>query len=261
MGAIRFLVLAALLALGTQAASADPFRVNSGKVLDIRSIKAEDAAAGRTLVMTYAGNTPLSDRLALRKEADELWEHFVVNVEAGGYKRAVIRARGPERGKPVDFIFVKRGAAWRTLENGLGPKGRLNEAFVRGFLDRLREPLRTGSDNAAMLYMGRDWRGTLSDPKFGAYPAKSFDRASYLRQAAAGRAQVADYSQTYEVLGIEVSPDGTAARTETRQTGRMTVHGQRLTIVTRSIDHFELRGGAMVWIRSQGSIEDRRVGR
>ena len=133
------LVMGGALVLGgwPQTASADPFKLNSGKIVDILSVAPVKTAKGRTLKMRYRSKTPLSDTATLRKEADGLWEHFFVNAERGGHSRAVISAMGPKkaphRGTPVDFIFVKRAGGWRTLEKGLGPKGKLTEKCIREF--------------------------------------------------------------------------------------------------------------------------------
>jgi hypothetical protein len=164
------LVMGCALILGgwPQTALADPFKLNSGKIVDILAVKTVKTAKGRTLKLRYSSKTPLSDTATLRKEADGLWEHFFVNAERGGHSRAEITAVGPNKdgaGTPVDFIFVKRNGDWRTLEKGLGPKGKLTEKFIRELDDRSKWISDHKNYNAILLYLAKDWTVTYIYPR------------------------------------------------------------------------------------------------
>ena len=108
-----------------QPAWGDQFRLDSGKIVDIIAVKAVKSIKGPVLKLEYRSKTPITDVATLRKEADELWDNFSVNVERGGHKYAVIRALGPNKAipcEPVDFIFVKLKGDWHTLEYAPDPK-------------------------------------------------------------------------------------------------------------------------------------------
>ncbi|MEE8213200.1 MAG: hypothetical protein V3R79_01275 [Alphaproteobacteria bacterium] len=63
------LVMGGALLLGgwPQTALADPFKLNSGKIVDILSVAPVKTAKGRTLKMRYRSKTALSDTATLRK--------------------------------------------------------------------------------------------------------------------------------------------------------------------------------------------------
>lgn len=76
------------------------------------------------LVMNYQTDIPIDDRVALRKEVDEIWGVFQRDVEAANLKGGVIRATHLEgsglvrNGKGYGFVFVKReDGKWYCLED------------------------------------------------------------------------------------------------------------------------------------------------
>lgn len=267
MRIIPALVIGCALLLGgwPQTALADPFKLNSGKIVDILSVGTVKTAKSRTLKMRYRSKTALSDTTTLRKEADGLWEYFFVNAERGGHSRAVISAMGPKKaahkGEPVDFIFVKRAGGWRTLENGLGPKGKLTRSIIESFIERVESVLIHKNWNAALLYMAKDFSGRLSDPKFGAYAPKTFTRESYIAMARKAFAQIRNWKHKYEIISVRLSSGDTVAEVEFRQIGQASFKGYYVDNVVRSTAHYEFRDGVMLWTRNRATVEDRTVTR
>jgi len=245
------LVLSLLIvtAAGIGAAAADPFRVNSGKSLDILSIQVEKTAQGRALVLRFGTRTPLSDIPGLRMEADELWEHFVVNVEKGDYRRAVIRAAALAKGgKTVDFVYLKRGGDWRTLVKELGPGGRLTEALLRRLYDRYRTADQKRGRRITELYTAPDWTVSYSYPPESGIGTLELDRETFLglldRIRSQGVISGRDYAM--EVTRIRVAPDGRSATVQAGIKGRVTIRGRRVAMRGRLVERLAVERGAIV---------------
>ncbi len=101
------------------------FKLPSGKQVKITGMKKMDFAnSDPALVLNYQTEIPIDDRVALRKEVDEIWEVFQRDVEAANLKGGVIRATHLEgsglvrNGKGYGFVFVKReDGTWHCLED------------------------------------------------------------------------------------------------------------------------------------------------
>lgn len=266
MRVLTLLAIGCVLVLGgwPQSALGDPFKLNSGKVVEIVSVKVTKTGKNPTLKLEFRSKTPLTDAVTLRKEADGLWEHFFVNAERGGHKRAVISALGPGKSgtrKPVNFTFVKRNGDWRTLENGLRLNGKLTTGIMRRFVDRMRSVFIDQNWNAARLYMAKEFTGTMSDPKFGAYAPKSLGREAYIANMRNAFEQISSWEHEDKILSIRLSPQGTSAEVDVRQKGRTRVRNLLVSNVVRSTSNFEVRNGTILWTRSRATVEDRVVTR
>lgn len=79
--------------------------------------------AGDALVLNYETDIPIDDKVALRKEVDEVWEYLKGDVEREGLKAGIIRATHVEgillkSGKGYGFVFVKQGdGTWQCTED------------------------------------------------------------------------------------------------------------------------------------------------
>ncbi len=101
------------------------YKLPSGKEVKITSMNKMDFPNSRSaLVMNYQTDIPIDDRVALRKEVDEIWGVFQRDVEAANLKGGVIRATHLEgsglvrNGKGYGFVFVKReDGKWYCLED------------------------------------------------------------------------------------------------------------------------------------------------
>lgn len=74
--------------------------------------------------MNYETAIPIEDKMALRKEVDEIWDVFQKDVEAAQLKAGVIRATHIEgsgfvkSGKGYGFVFAKSDdGKWHCLED------------------------------------------------------------------------------------------------------------------------------------------------
>ncbi len=252
-------LLAALLLWAVQAgdAWADPFRVNSGKVLDIVSIKPEATAKGRALVMVFGTKTPLTDIPGLRIEADELWEHFVVNVERAGHSRAVIRATNGG-GAPVDFVYVKRGGDWRTLEKELGPGGTLTEEFIKESFEHGILAAEHMGRNATELYLARDWTITYTYPPQLGIPPITVDRVRVYEMNRQLQARMGDQRPQRQISlnKIEIAPNGKFASIQILYTGVANINGRVIQMTGHIVNSIAVQDGAVISLESHMVVRE-----
>ncbi len=105
--------------------SSKPYKLPSGKQIRITGMNKMDFPnGGSALVLNYETDIPIDDKVALRKEVDEIWGVFQKDVEAASLKGGVIRATHLEgsglvkNGKGYGFVFEKReDGSWRCLED------------------------------------------------------------------------------------------------------------------------------------------------
>src|ERR1700730_2567917 len=118
---MNWILSAALLLMSWSGALAgQPLTLGSGSSVEILAVGPLQSTQGWSGVMLkYRTLVPLNDVPALRKEADEIWDRFVVDVERGGHRTAVISANAPAKGSLVatgnsyNFVFEKRDGSWR----------------------------------------------------------------------------------------------------------------------------------------------------
>ncbi len=242
-------------------AASDPFTLNSGQSVEILSVTKGPAARGPALTLKYRTKVPPEDGPALRKEADEIWEHFIVNAERGGHQRAVIRTSAAKSdqtsaaAEPVSFIFEKRDGLWRSLESKARQENRLDKGFVRAFVERIDWAAKHANSHSLHLFMDDDWTMTVADPRWQAPTPVTFGRELALEMGSRILAAGSDHTLDREILAIRISSNRRAARVDSRETDTVTMAGRSVTTVGRSSDYFQLRGDVMLWTKSVTRIE------
>jgi len=101
------------------------FKLPSGKEIKVTGIgKMDFPNSAPALVMNYLTDISIDDKVALRKEVDEIWSVFQKDVENANLKAGVIRATHVEgsglvkSGKGYGFVFVKRDdGKWHCLDD------------------------------------------------------------------------------------------------------------------------------------------------
>ena len=112
------------IACGSQAQNYKTFRLPSGKEIKITSMgKMDFPNSEPALVMNYLTDISIDNKVALRKEVDEIWSVFQKDVENAKLKAGVIRATHVEgsgfvkSGQGYGFVFVKRDdGKWHCLD-------------------------------------------------------------------------------------------------------------------------------------------------
>lgn len=122
---IVLLLIVASMSCGNQTQNFKLFKLPSGKEIKVTGMgKMDFPNSDSALVMNYLTDISIDDKVALRKEADEIWRVFQKDVENANLKAGVIRATHVEEsgfvksGKGYGFVFVKReDGKWHCLDD------------------------------------------------------------------------------------------------------------------------------------------------
>lgn len=119
---MRAVALALLLAVLAACGPGQQYQVAtlpSGKQVKVLGVTKMYSTNGKNkwLILNYRTDLAIDDVTALRKEADEIWPHFKIDVERAGMDEAAIRASTP----PTGFILTKsntRTTAYKKSADG-----------------------------------------------------------------------------------------------------------------------------------------------
>lgn len=101
---LRARIFLALLLTTLAACGSGPnyriYTLPNGKQVKVIGIARMYSTNGKNkwLILDYQTDLPIDDVPALRKEADEIWPHFKVDVERAGMDEAAIKASMPPKG-------------------------------------------------------------------------------------------------------------------------------------------------------------------
>jgi hypothetical protein len=241
-----------------QTLAAQLLTLGSGKQVEILSAGPILFGDGKSaLVLQYRTQLSMSDLAALRKEADEVWNHFVVDVEKAHYAQAAINAQGPEEGTLIkegrlySFLYEKQGESWRTSEGNHAAPLKLDEQNVTEFINRLDWLHDHGEGNALLLYLADDWTGTLPGPE----GPTTVNRLQLAQDAQQSMGAIEDYHHQRDITKVTVSPDGRSAQVDSRETETGIHDFTPINIRETSSDVFEVRGYHILWTKSQTTKE------
>jgi hypothetical protein len=248
------------LAVSLRTYSAEPLKLNSGKEIKILAVGPLQSTVGWSgLMLKYRTEVPMSDIGALRIEADEIWDHMVVDAEHGNYRTAVINANGPETGRIVttnssyNFGFQKRNGSWRTNE---ATGQQLDKTFVREFFQRLDAADDYGEANAMLLYLSKDWTFTLKNPSAaGGAQTQVLDGLTVANAARATFLAASSRTHTRRILHIEIAPDGKSGSVRSHETEHIVLKGKQNDLSCSSMDWFEFRDGSMTLTKSESVLD------
>jgi hypothetical protein len=122
---ITLLFMLALSGCAGQSQNYKLSKLPSGKEIKITGMaKMDFPNSDPALVLNYLTDISIDDKVALRKEVDEVWSVFQKDVENAKLKAGVIRATHVEGTGPVKsgqgygFVFVKRDdGKWHCLDD------------------------------------------------------------------------------------------------------------------------------------------------
>ena len=122
---ITLLLLLTFVACGSQGQNYKLFKLPSGKEIKVTGMaKMDFPNSDPALVLNYLTDISIDDKVALRKEVDEVWSMFQKDVENAKLKAGVIRATHVEgsgfvkSGQGYGFVFVKRDDGnWHCLDD------------------------------------------------------------------------------------------------------------------------------------------------
>jgi hypothetical protein len=124
---VALVCLALILFLACRLGGLPPHQVrklSSGKSVKVLSVTDINFGDGRrTLMVKYLTDIKIDDRLALRREADEIWVDFKAEAERASVSSAVLSANSSgggiiPRDQSYNFVFQKDAAGvWKGLES------------------------------------------------------------------------------------------------------------------------------------------------
>ena len=248
--------LAVILTACLSPASGAPFALTNGQSVEILSVGPLVSTHGwSALMLKYQTNTAMNDTEALRREVDDIWQRFIADAERGGYASAIISANEPPKGSVIiqnqsyNFVFEKREGTWRTPEIKERIAAKLDQNFVRAFINRIDWAIEHDESNAALLYMANDWTLRISGQP------QLINRIDFLKANHAALSTSKNFSHQRQVLEISLDPSRTKAKVTSQETTTLTINGRNISAVERSTDTFELRNDVMVWTSSSSAIE------
>jgi ribosomal protein S18 acetylase RimI-like enzyme len=197
------------------------------------------------LVLVYQTALPLDDAPALRREIDQIWQRFVLDVVQSHYDKALIVAQaqaasGAAAPATTQFRFTAQGDGWCTAESAERIKAGLDAAFVRDFVARFDRLVEQRDGWAAALYLAPDWRGTATITERGKLVRSVLDRSQFVAAVLVADQQIEDYRHRREISAIAVDPDGRSARIESRETETFRRGVDRIRSDGRSVDVLKL---------------------
>ena len=220
--------------------------LSSGRSVTVLSMAPLVSPDGWTgLVLVYQTALPLDDAPALRGEADQIWQRFVLDVVQSHYDKALIVAQaqaasGAAAPATAQFRFTAQGDGWCTAESSERIKAGLDAAFVRDFVARFDRLVDQRDGWAAALYLAPDWRGTATITERGKLVRSVLDRSQFVAAVLVADQQIEDYRHRREISAIAVDPDGRSARIESRETETFRRGVDRIRSDGRSIDVLKL---------------------
>jgi hypothetical protein len=256
-----FIVAALFLLIPKSIAFADQaVTLGSGTSIQIIAVGPIQFSQGSSaLMLKYKTAIPLSDMASLRKEANEIWDRFQVDVEHAGNQQAIISANEPEDGGLIshsqgyNFIFEKKDGSWRLLEGDGKNPIKLDENFVKEFCDRMDWAYEHNEMNAFLLYLANNYSGTFTE---GTAAPQTADRMKLAAMTYQTLKATKNYQYQRKILKIQIDSTGTSAQVESQETEQGTVNGHDMNLVEHSIDTIEVQGNSVVVTKTTTSMED-----
>lgn len=123
---VAILLIAAVIFIGIGSAQEPmPYKLPSGRTIVVLAEGPMNFSQGpAALMLRYQTTLKVSNKKSLRKEVDEIWSLFKVDVEKGQFRSAIVSAVEKPTGRFVqqssgyNFVFEKQSnGEWRCLKD------------------------------------------------------------------------------------------------------------------------------------------------
>lgn len=249
-----------LFASGAEAFSGHSMKLGSGKTVEIIDFGPSQSAKGLpALILRYQTSIPVKDVISLRKEVDEIWDRLEVNVDKTGYQQAIISANEPVKGglknqdRTLNFVFEKIDGSWRTYEDHGQEK--LDELFVKRFMDRLDWIYDYNEINAFLVYLGNGWKATFINLSEGTSSLQTVDRRTFVAAASKTSAATKKFHHQREILKVTIFEGGISAEVESREYEEAVINGKNTRVIEHTIDFLEIRDHVVTITRTIVTFE------
>jgi hypothetical protein len=237
--------------------------LSSGRSVTVLSMAPLVAPDGWTgLVLVYRTALALDDAPALRREVDQVWQLFVLDVVRSHHDRAMIVAQAPDPGaaaapSSAQFRFTAQADGWCASESAERIRTGLDAGFVRDFIARFDRLVEQRDGWAAGLYLAPDWRGTATITERGTLVRSTLNRSQFVAAVLVADQQIEDYRHRREITAIAVDPDGRSAKVESRETETFRRAGDRIRSDGKSVDVLRLIDDHVQLIESSDEATNR----
>ncbi|HYM31441.1 MAG TPA: hypothetical protein VEU47_09095 [Candidatus Cybelea sp.] len=233
--------------------------LKSGAIVELWSIRPFRSRQGWTaLMLQYQTKTPFSDRVALRREADEIWERFVIDAIRSGQRVAIISANefrpasnaSSVRTPSFDFIYRLDQGSWRAQESIVNPPQRIEAETVKEFVARTDWLAANHDANALLLYLADDWTAGVKVQSDRGVEETVLDRSQVAAQLRVSEQRMKNHEHKREIVKIDIAADGQSATVESLERDTFEVGGERFASKAHEIDEIRLVNGSLVFTRS-----------
>jgi len=252
-----------LLAFISRADAGNTIKLQTGETVEALGLGRIYTGDTPALALKYRTLLPLDDKLRLRKEIDAIWNLFVNDVERSDLSAAMIMAHGPEKGfiittsDVVIYVFEKRRDSWRTRERDATNGRKLDEQYVRAFLDRLDWVESHNLIFSRLLYMADDWTKTVHDKTRSDSESTVIDREQYTDQTYSALKTATDFQSRRKIDDIQIGNDAQRAIVRSQVSESITINGVTHSGTALLTDVIEIRGPYTLWTKSSAVIEQR----
>lgn len=245
---------------GAKAFSGSSMTLGSGETIEILDVGPGKSVEGEpALQLRYLTSIPVNNVKSLRKEVDEIWDRFEVDVDNAGYRHAIVTANEPSKGRPgnqyhaVNFVFVKKDGSWRTYEDQ--GRDKLDEAFVKVFMDRLDWVYDHNEINALLVYLGNNWTATFINSNEGPSTSQTLDRKTFAESVKQSISATKDYYHKRDIVKVTILDGGLSAKVESREIEEGLTNGQTTRYLEHSIDFLEINNHIVTITKSTSTFE------
>ncbi|HEX3972704.1 MAG TPA: hypothetical protein VHX19_15350 [Stellaceae bacterium] len=248
-----------LLLSASDADAGQTLALSTGNTVQIVQVGPLYSTAGwKALALKYQTTTPLSNTAELRKEADEIWNRFIIDVEKSGDDAALISASQPTTGtittaKEYNFVFQKTDGIWRTGEGTSSADLKLTDPVVREFVDRVDWACEHNQMNACLLYLANDWTLTDHNPK--ANPATQVVDRNQFASAEAQELQATTNHKYQRIIdSVILDRNGALAHVVSHESDEGLTNGRQWSDNEKDEDEIEVRGNQIMFTKSSSEI-------
>ncbi len=236
----------------------DHVTLPSGESVTLLSAKQLKSPAGwSALALEYQTAIPFDNKVALRQEADEIWNRtFLASLENENYQHGLLIALEPHESEDPapqqssSFAFQKYDGFWRAVDFTPEQKPVLTEDSIRAMLTRYDSAVALDEMNAALLYLGAKWTGSGILSTSSATPMQPVDRLQFVTGTAKTFVATKKFSLARKINAVTISPDGTSAEVVSDEVISGMVSGAHVQNDLRTTDSIGIEGAGIVLAKS-----------
>ena len=242
-----------------QSFAGKPLTLGSGKTVQMISVDTvKPPGGGMALMLKYRTALALTDTVALRYEADDIWNSFAPYAEKSQYDHAVIMAiesGGQDENSSHSTGFNKWDGHWQVEDFKTGETPKVTTQIASAVMGRLDAAYQNKEAISFSLYLSKTYTAAIDQ---NGRPPQVQDAAGFLSSLTATFHNMPVFTHTRQIKKVVVSDNGEAAEVTSEETTTGTsLDGRSITAIEHSVDHIGVEHGSLVLTRSSvdGSVD------